>query len=278
MNLPYAVALASGTAGLHLALEVLGVAAGDEVWSSTLTFAATAFAVRYVGATPVFVDSDPVSWNMDAAPLRDELDRGLAARRSPKALIVVDLDGDALDLEPIVEQRVSATWRSGSSSKMSRGARRDLPRKPPGALADLTILSFNGTRSSRPPAAACYSGHRKHWIRSRALPGDASTRTCGHDQHVDVGYNYRLSNLLAAGGARSARGLPSPRRRAPGATNAAYRRELGDLPGWKFMIEAPDRMSTFWLTCATIGPRAPASRDGCDRRTGRRQYRGAAAW
>ena len=101
LELPHALALSSGTAALHLALDVLGVRPGDEVWCSTLTFAATAFAVRYAGAAPVFVDSDRRTWNLDPDLLAEALDD--AARRGalPRAVIAVDLYGQIAELEPI---------------------------------------------------------------------------------------------------------------------------------------------------------------------------------
>src|SRR4051812_21572638 len=103
LDLPHAVALSSGTAALHLALLVVGVTAGDEVWTSSLTFAATANAIAYVGARPVFFDSDETSWNMDPALFCKHLERAAQEHRLPKAVIVVDLYGQSCDIRPIVE-------------------------------------------------------------------------------------------------------------------------------------------------------------------------------
>ncbi len=102
LDVPHALALSSGTAALHLALEVLGVGAGDEVYCSTLTFAATANAIRYLGAVPVFLDSEERSWNLDPEILARALDEAAAAGRLPKAVIAVDLYGQCAELDPIV--------------------------------------------------------------------------------------------------------------------------------------------------------------------------------
>ncbi len=100
---PHSAALSSGTAALHLALLILGVGPGDEVLCSDLTFAATAFAITYVGAVPVFVDSDPNTWNMDPVSLAEELEAATRRGRVPKAVIVVDLYGQSADWDPILE-------------------------------------------------------------------------------------------------------------------------------------------------------------------------------
>ena len=103
VNVPHAAALSSGSAALHLALILLGVDRGDEVLCSDLTFAATAFAITYVGAVPVFIDSDPKTWNMDPVLLAEALGAGERSGRLPKAVIVVDLYGQSADWDPIVE-------------------------------------------------------------------------------------------------------------------------------------------------------------------------------
>jgi pyridoxal phosphate-dependent aminotransferase EpsN len=258
MKLPHALALSSGTAALHLALEVLGVVAGDEVWLSTLTFAATAFAVHYQRAVPVFVDSEAASWNLDPALLAGELDRAANAGKLPKAVIAVDLYGQCADLEPIA----AACRRHGvyliEDAAEALGA--SYRGQPPGALADLTILSFNGNKIITTSGGGMLLGHDKRWIdRARYLSTQARSPAV-HYEHEAIGFNYRMSNLLAAVGRAQLRDLDR-RVAARRAHFAAYARALGDLPGWKLMPEAPGRVSTCWLTCATLGPEARADRD-----------------
>ena len=249
LELPHAVALASGTAALHLALEVLGVGPGDEVWCSTLTFAATANAVRYVGATPVFVDSDRRTWNMDPDLLAEGLDA--AARRGalPRAVIAVDLYGQVAELEPIA----AACRRHGvflvEDAAEALGA--TYRGRPAGSLGDLSILSFNGNKIITTSGGGALLGRERAWIdRARYLATQARSPV-RHYEHEAIGYNYRLSNLLAAVGRAQLADLER-RVDARRATNLAYREALGALPGWDFMPEAPERRSTCWLTCATV--------------------------
>ena len=98
----HAAALSSGTAALHLALVMLDVGQGDDIWCSTLTFAATANVIRYVDAEPVFVDAAPSTWTLDPDLFCDELERANRANRLPKAVIAVDLYGQCVDYDPIL--------------------------------------------------------------------------------------------------------------------------------------------------------------------------------
>ncbi len=254
LDLPHAVALSSGTAGLHLALEVLGVGAGDEVWLSTLTFAATANAVRYVGATPVFVDSDRATWNMDPGLLAQALDDASLrpGGKLPRAVIVVDLYGQCADLEPIA----AACRRHGvaliEDAAEALGA--TYHGRPAGWFGDLSVLSFNGNKIITTSGGGMLLGRSKaHIERARYLATQAR-EPARHYEHTTIGYNYRLSNLLAAVGRAQLADLDR-RVAARRATNAFYRRAL-ELPGWAFMPEAAYGRSTCWLTCATIDPAA----------------------
>lgn len=258
LKVAHALALSSGTAALHLALEVLGVGASDDVWLSTLTFAATANAVHYVRATPVFVDSEPISWNIDPELVIDELQRAARVGKLPKALIAVDLYGQCADLAPLAEacRRHGVALIEDAAEALGASYRGE----PPGALADFTILSFNGNKIITTSGGGMLLGHRKEWLeRARYLSTQARS-PARHYEHEAIGYNYRLSNLLAAVGRAQLADLDR-RVAARRATNAHYRRDLADLPGWHFLDEAPGRMSTFWLTCALIGPDARADRD-----------------
>jgi pyridoxal phosphate-dependent aminotransferase EpsN len=246
---PYAVALSSGTAALHLALETLGAGPGDEVWCSTLTFAATANAIRYVGATPVFIDSDRRTWNMDPDLLAQALDD--AARRGalPRAVIAVDLYGQIADLDPIA----AACRRHGvplvEDAAEALGA--TYRGRPAGSFGDLATLSFNGNKIITTSGGGMLLGRERVWIeRARYLATQARSPT-RHYEHEAVGYNYRLSNLLAAVGRAQLTDLDR-RIAARRATNRAYRVALGGVPGWSFMPDAPGRRSTWWLTCATV--------------------------
>jgi dTDP-4-amino-4,6-dideoxygalactose transaminase len=259
LDVPHALATSSGTAALHLALLVSNVGPGDEVWLSDLTFAATANAVRYVGATPVFVDSDRATWNMDPALLRAALDDAARSNRLPRAVIAVDLYGQAAELDPIVTACRSHGVVLIEDAAEALGA--TYHGRPAGSFGDLSVLSFNGNKIITTSGGGMLLAHDKKLIeRARYLATQARS-PARHYEHVDVGYNYRLSNLLAAVG-RAQLGDLDRRVEARRSINAGYRAALGELPGWEFMPEAPNHRSTCWLTCATIDSRvARADRD-----------------
>ncbi len=259
VGVPHAVALSSGTAALHLALIVMGVGPGDEVLTSSLTFAATANAIRYVGAVPVFVDSERSTWNIDpdlvAQALEDRARRG----RLPRALVAVDLYGQCADYDrlleacgrydiPIIEDAAEAL----GSTYRGRAA---------GSMGVLGVYSFNGNKIITTSGGGMLVSPRREWIdRARFLSTQARD-AAPHYQHSQIGHNYRLSNLLAAVG-RGQLGRLEERVAQRRANNAAYRDALGDLPGVDFMPEAAFGVSNCWLTCITIDPaRFGATRD-----------------
>jgi dTDP-4-amino-4,6-dideoxygalactose transaminase len=250
LDVPHALALSSGTAALHLALEVLGVGAGDEVFCSTLTFAATANAIRYTSATPVFLDSEARSWNLDPELLASALDESASRKRLPKAVIAVDLYGQCADLDPILAacrkhgvpliedaaEALGATYRG----------------RPAGSFGDLSILSFNGNKIITTSGGGMLLSRNPQWIsRARHLATQAR-EPVRHYEHQSVGYNYRLSNLLAAVGRAQLRDLDR-RVAVRRSINERYRTALSDLPGWQFLPESELGTSTCWLTCATVG-------------------------
>jgi dTDP-4-amino-4,6-dideoxygalactose transaminase len=251
IGVPHALALSSGTAALHLALIVLGVGRGDTVWTSTLTFAATANAIAYVGATPVFVDCDRASWNLDPGLFTEALDRAARDGTLPRALIGVDLYGQCADWEPIT----AACRRHGvaiieDAAEALGATYRD---RPAGSFGDLATLSFNGNKIITTSGGGMLLGARKDEIdRARHLATQAR-EPVRHYEHREIGYNYRLSNLLAAVGRAQFADLDR-RVAARRAIRERYRAALGPLPGWSFMPEAGYGRATFWLTTAIIDP------------------------
>jgi len=243
----HCAALSSGTAALHLALQVLGVGAGDRVLVSSLTFAATANAVRYTGAEPVFVDSDDTSWNMDP----DLLAEALQSHGPFAACVVVDLYGQTADYERIVALCEQAGVPLIEDAAEALGATYQGRRA--GAFGAIATLSFNGNKIFTTSGGGALVTDNEDWAeRSRWLATQA--REPGpHYEHREIGYNYRLSNLLAALG-RSQLADLGRRVAVRRDHNRFYREAFSDLPGVKFMPEAPDAESTFWLTCLTIDP------------------------
>jgi dTDP-4-amino-4,6-dideoxygalactose transaminase len=247
----HAVALASGTAALHLALLLSGVEAGDEVLVPTLTFAATANAVRYVGARPVFVDADEASWNLDPGLVVDHLDAAAAAGRLPAAIVTVDLYGQCADHDPIVAAARAHGVPVIEDAAEALGA--TYRGRAAGTLGDLGVLSFNGNKIiTTSGGGMLLAADGTQADRARYLATQAR-QPAAHYEHVEVGYNYRLSNLLAAVGRAQLAGLDTKvaRRRE---IFARYHARLADLPGVAFQPEADHGTHTRWLTCLTIDP------------------------
>ena len=251
VGVPHAVALSSGTAALHLALEVLGVGRGDEVIASTLTFAATANAICYVGAAPVFVDVSPGTWNLDPDLLDEELARRGRLGRQVAAVIAVDLYGQCADygrIEAICERHgVPLLEDAAEGLGATCGSRQA------GAFGDCAAFSFNGNKIITTSGGGMLVSHRRDIVeRARHLSTQAR-QPVAHYEHEEIGYNYRLSNLLAALGRGQLANLEK-RVEARRKVFAYYEAALGDLPGLELAPEAPWGRSTRWLTCLTIDP------------------------
>ncbi len=251
VGLPHAVALSSGTAALHLALLAAEVQPGDFVLTSTLTFAATANAICYVGAKPVFLDSEWTSWNMDPQLLEDVL-RGAAARnRLPKAVLVVDVCGQCADWTPILAHCRKYGITTIEDSAEALGA--TYHDRQAGTLADIGCFSFNGNKIITTSGGGMLVTENSAWGQKVRHLATQARDPAIHYEHSQVGYNYRLSNLLAAVGRGQLAVLEDrvARRRA---NFEFYSRSLGDVPGIEFMPEAPFGRATRWLTCALVDP------------------------
>jgi dTDP-4-amino-4,6-dideoxygalactose transaminase len=244
----HGVALASGTAALHLALLLHDVGPGDRVLVSTLTFSATANAIRYVGAEPVFVDSNLETWNMDPELLAAALADGEYAACMP-----VDIYGQCADYDSIAplcaDHGVAIIEDAAEALGATYGG------QPAGSFGDMAALSFNGNKIiTTSGGGALVTDDGEQAQRARFLATQARD-PAPHYQHSEIGYNYRMSNLLAALG-RSQLADLERRVRVRREHNEAYRSALGDLPGIEFMPEGEQSRSTFWLTCLTIDPDA----------------------
>jgi pyridoxal phosphate-dependent aminotransferase EpsN len=251
VEVPHAVALSSGTAALHLALLMVGAGPGDEVITSTLTFAATANAIAYTGATPVFIDSEWRTLNMDAALLADELAARAATGKRPKAVIVVDIYGQCADYDPILD--VCARYDVPVIEDAAEALGATYKGKPAGSFGVMAAFSFNGNKIITTSGGGMLVSHDKRLAdRARFLATQARD-PAPHYEHSTIGYNYRLSGLLAAVGRAQLKSLDArvARRRA---IFDRYLAALGDMPGIAFMPEAETGRSTRWLTVVTIDP------------------------
>ena len=256
----HAVALSSGTAALHLSLLMLGVGPGDEVLVPSFTFVATANAVCYLGAEPVFVDCSPSTWNIDPDLVAEELAERARRGRLPAALVTVDLYGQSADYDallaaadtygiPVVEdaaEALGATYRGRAA----------------GSFGAAGVFSFNGNKIiTTSGGGMLVTGSAEFAARGRFLATQARD-PFPHYEHSTIGYNYRLSNLLAALGRAQLRGLDSRIERR-GRINGTYRDRLGATPGIEFMPRADYGEPNNWLTCITVDP----EQFGADRET-----------
>ncbi len=252
----HAVALASGTAALHLALRLAGVRAGDRVLCASMTFVATANPILYLGAEPVFVDAraSDTDWNLDVDLVEAELDRAARAGEPPyTALVAVDLYGVCADydrLEPLCRAHGVRLIEDAAEALGSVHGGRHA-----GTFGDLGVFSFNGNKIiTTSGGGMLVTEDAEVAARARFLATQARD-PAPHYEHSELGYNHRLSNLLAALGRGQLAHLEDKiaRRRH---NRDTYRQRLGDLPGVRFAPEpsADDGRDNAWLTCLTIDP------------------------
>jgi dTDP-4-amino-4,6-dideoxygalactose transaminase len=243
-----AAALASGTAAIHLGLRLLGVGPGDEVFCSTLTFAASANPIRYLGAEPVFLDSDRATWNLDPSVLEEALrDRG-RTNRPPRALVVVHLYGQCADMDPILDlcRRYGVAVLEDAAEALGSEYRG----RPAGSLGDLGAFSFNGNKIISTAGGGMLAG-RREWIR-KARFWAAQARDAGLAyEHSELGYNYRMSNVLAGIG-RGQLEVLSRRVVERRAIAFRYREAFRGVPGISLMPQAPYGLHTNWLSTFLI--------------------------
>ncbi len=254
-----AVALSSGTAALQISLRLLGVQAGDHVVTSSLTFAATANAITYLGAKPVFVDSESVSWNIDPSLLERALD-DLAKQGTPaKAAIVVDIYGQCADYDSIAQVCESFDVPIIEDAAEALGA--TYKGRPAGRFGSFGCFSFNGNKIITTSGGGMLVTEEETAAeKARFLATQARDRA-PHYEHSEVGYNFRMSNLLAAVG-RGQLSVLDQRVAKRRENFAFYQQSLGDLAGVSFMPEPENTHATRWLTCMVVDPsRFGASRE-----------------
>jgi pyridoxal phosphate-dependent aminotransferase EpsN len=244
-----AVALSSGTAALHLALRLLGVGAGDTVFCSTLTFVASANPILYQGAEPVFIDSEPESWNMSPQALARALAEAARSGRLPKAVIVVHLYGQSADMDaigslceaygvPIVEDAAESLGAS------FRG-------RATGTVGRFGVYSFNGNKIITTSGGGALVSNDKEALERARHWATQARDPAPYYQHSSMGYNYRLSNVLAGIG-RGQLNVLDDRVEARRAVFDRYAALLSDCPGLTFMAERPYGRSSRWLTALIV--------------------------
>ena len=247
----YATALSSGTAALHMVLRYAGVSDDDEVICSTFTYVASANAIRYQRAWPVFVDSNFGSWNIDVELLREELRRRAEIRRLPKALMLVHLYGQPADIDPILELCDKYDIFLLEDAAEALGA--TYKGKITGSFGRAGVFSFNGNKIITTSGGGMVVSDDKDLIGKVKFWATQARDLEVYYQHSELGYNYRMSNVLAAIGRGQLRVLDE-RVEKKREIFGRYFEALGDLPGIEFMPEPDYGRATRWLTCLTIDP------------------------
>jgi|YNPNPStandDraft_1061719.scaffolds.fasta_scaffold21820_3 dTDP-4-amino-4,6-dideoxygalactose transaminase len=251
VGMAHALAVSSGTAAMHLALRVLGVGPGDVVLASTLTFIGSVTPILFQGATPVFIDSDPETWNMDPRLLKEALEALNREGRLPKAVVPTDLYGQCADYERIrrecdrygIPMVVDAAESLGATYKG----------KPAGSLGFAAIHSFNGNKIITTSGGGMLVSNDSRFIEKARFLSQQARDPAPHYEHSEWGYNYRMSNILAAIGRAQLQVLEERVRRRREIFHE-YQRALGRVPGISFMPEAPYGRCTRWLTVILVEP------------------------
>ncbi len=257
----HAAVLSSGTAAIHLALIILGVSRGDEVLVSTFTFSGSINPIVYQGAIPVMVDSENDTWNVDPELLEEAIRDRIAKKGTPpKALVLVHLYGMPARLQeildvcgkyeiPVIEDAAEALGSSYNSKKL-------------GSFGDLSIFSFNGNKIITTSGGGALLSDNEEWITKSRFLATQARDAAPHYQHSEIGYNYRMSNIVAGIGRGQMMVLDEwvSKRRA---INQWYRGMLEPIEGITFLSEPDSRYSSnFWLTTIEVDPkRCPVNRE-----------------
>jgi pyridoxal phosphate-dependent aminotransferase EpsN len=240
----HAVALNSGTAALHLALKILGVGPGDKVICPTLTFAASANPICYLGAEPIFVDSQPSTWNLDPALLV----AALTEHPEAKAVIVVHLYGQCADMDAISETCRSFGVPIIEDAAEALGA--SYRGKPAGSFGDLSFFSFNGNKIITTSAGGMLLSDHAKWIDEARFLATQAREPVLHYEHREIGYNYRMSNVLAGLGASQMADLQR-RVSVKRAHFHAYMEAFSGM-GLSMMPIVDQEACNYWLSCILV--------------------------
>jgi perosamine synthetase len=259
----YAVATASGTSALHVSLLVAGVQPGDEVLVSTLTFIAPVNAIRYAGAFPVFVDAEPDYWQIDPARALEFIERdcdwsnGVLRNRDTgrrvSAVIPVHILGHPVDMDPILEiaRRYDLKVIEDSTEALGSAYRG----KSPGSLGDIGCFSFNGNKIITTGGGGMIVTDREDWAkRAKYLTTQAKDDPIEY-VHGEIGFNYRLVNVLAAIGCAQMEQLAHfvEKKRT---IASRYSRELAGVSGLELLRQASHAESTYWMYTILVNPDA----------------------
>ena len=241
----HAVALSSGTAAIHMALKAAGVGQGDIVFCQDLTFSASANPIVYQNATPVFIDSDLKTWNMDPNALED------AFKKHPrvKAVIVVHLYGLSADMDPIMEicRKYNVTLIEDAAESLGTTYKG----KYTGTFGNYGVYSFNGNKIITTSGGGMLVSDNEERIEKVRFWSTQARDKARHYQHSELGYNYRMSNVLAGIGRGQLKVLDK-RIKKKKYIFEYYKRELSSLDGIEFMPVNGWNKPNYWLSCILL--------------------------
>jgi dTDP-4-amino-4,6-dideoxygalactose transaminase len=255
LNVNAAAALSSGTGALHLGLVQLGVSAGDYVFCQTMTFSASANPIKYLGAHPVFIDSEEETWNICPIALEsailDLLNKGITKEKL-KAIIPVHLYGMPAKMTELIALSVKYGIPILEDAAEAIGS--TINGKKCGTFGDFGVLSFNGNKLITTSGGGALVGNDVERINHTRFLATQAKDDAPHYEHSHIGYNYRMSNVVAGIGRGQMKVLEDRIRQRRENFNNYYRR-YKDVKGVVFQPEKYGGFSNRWLTCLTIDPK-----------------------
>jgi dTDP-4-amino-4,6-dideoxygalactose transaminase len=260
-NVQYAAALSSGTAALHLGLIELGVAAGDDVICQSFTFSASANPIVYQGATPVFVDSEPDTWNISPVFLRNAIENRLSKGKSVKAIIPVHLYGMPAKMNEILA--IAKQYGIPVLEDAAEALGSTYHGKACGTFGDIGVLSFNGNKIITTSGGGALISDNESYVNKARFLATQARDNAPHYQHSHIGYNYRMSNV-SAGIGRGQMMVLNDRIAQRRKNYDFYLKNLAELPGISFVHEPNGSFSNRWLTTILVDP---AKTNGITRET-----------
>ena len=251
-------ALSSGTAAIHLALILAGVQKNDNVICSSFTFSASVNPIKYLGANPIFIDSDKESWNMCPELLTKAIKDGIKNNKKPKAIILVHLYGMPAKLDeiigvansfeiPIIEDAAEALGSKYKNQQL-------------GTFADFGIYSFNGNKIITTSGGGALVCKNKKLIEKAKFLATQARDEAPHYEHSEVGYNYRMSNVCAAIGVGQLEVLTERVTRKREIFNF-YKNELSMIKEITFLEELEVSFSNYWLTTILLDKNSTIDRE-----------------
>jgi dTDP-4-amino-4,6-dideoxygalactose transaminase len=258
-GISHAAVVSSGTAAIHLALIMLGVGKDDIVLCQSFTFSASANPIVYQGATPVFIDSERDTWNMDPQLTEEAIRHYIAKGKKPKAIIPVHLYGMPAKMEAIM--RLASEYEIPVIEDAAEALGSTYQGKACGTFGHLGVFSFNGNKIITTSSGGALVSENEAFIRKARFLATQARDEAPHYQHSHIGYNYRMSNVLAGIG-RGQMMVLGERVKQRRENFHFYHRSLQDIPGISFQPESGNSFSNRWLTCILVDP---AKTDGISR-------------